>query len=153
MLENLKPLNLPKANLILKSKEGILFVKDLIRAKYLVLTPEEWVRQHLISFFINQLGYPKTLFSIERGLNFYTRKKRTDLLVLDRKGKPWLLVECKASEVAITEKTLQQVLAYNSYWRCPYVMMSNGLEHQIFESNEESNFLKKLSDFPIYPIE
>ena len=99
------PLNLPPCEYIYKEMDGKLYFFNPFRKKYLLLTPEEWVRQHFVQFLINQYQYPKSLIKLESGLQYNQLSKRSDILVCDRYGKVFLLVDCKSYDVAITQKT------------------------------------------------
>lgn len=145
----LPQLNLPKAELKINKKGDSLTVFDAIRDKFLVLTPEEWVRQHLVSYFINHLGYSKNLFSLEIGSTYNQRKKRTDIVIYDREGKIWMLVECKAAHIAINQKVLEQALVYCTEWKPKYLVLSNGLKHFIIALNAETQ-VEILEDFPFF---
>src|SRR5687768_5807472 len=101
-------LNLPPFDYKLKKAEGKVWIFDVIRKKYLVLTPEEWVRQHFIHFITTELKYPKGLLKIEGGLTYNELHKRSDILVFDREAKPWMIIECKSPELKLSETTLQQ---------------------------------------------
>jgi len=144
-------LSLPPINPQLKFENGKVWIFDSLRKKHLVLTPEEWVRQHWISFLIDHRGYPKGLFSLEKGLKYNKLSKRTDLVIFDRLGSPFLLVECKAPEVQINEKTLAQAMAYNKELRCPKIVLTNGIRHFIFEMNDGKNTFVQLEDLPKSP--
>jgi hypothetical protein len=109
----LPSLNLPSFDPNLIKKEGKLWIVDSIRKKSLILTPEEWVRQHWINFLINHLKYPRGLIALEKGMKYNQLQKRTDLVTLDRVGKPYLLIECKAPEVRISQKTMEQASVYH----------------------------------------
>lgn len=126
---NLPGLNLPHFEPVLIQAEGKFWIFDSLRKKYLVLTPEEWVRQHWINFLVNHHDYPRGLFSIEKGLKYNQLNKRTDLIVFTREAKPYLLVECKAPGVKIDEKTLCQAMIYNQQLNCQNLVLSNGLVH------------------------
>jgi hypothetical protein len=141
-------LNLPQAKLVLKKKGEIVFVYDPIRGKELVLTPEEWVRQHLVYFFKNHLKYPQTLFALETGLKYNKRNKRTDILIYDREGKVWMLIECKAATILINKAVLEQGLVYATYHQPKYLVLSNGINHQIIFFNNMLNKIEFLEDFP-----
>ena len=125
----LPSLNLPHFEPVLKEAEDKLWIFDSLRKKHLVLTPEEWVRQHWVNYLINHLDYPGGLFSLEKGLKYNQLAKRTDLVVFDREGKPYLLVECKSPGIKIDQKTLKQAMTYNSKLDCPNLILSNGLKH------------------------
>lgn len=140
----LPELNLPHFNPVLKQDEGKLWIFDSLRKKNLILTPEEWVRQHWINFLINHHRYPRGLFSLERGLKYNQLSKRTDLIVYARDGAPYLLVECKAPGVKIDEKTLRQAMIYNKQLDCQNLVLSNGFTHIYMEYSEgEKKFVQK----------
>ncbi len=136
-------LNLPHFDPELKEEGGKLWIFDSLRRKYLVLTPEEWVRQHWINALIHHHAYPKGLFSLEKGLKYNQLTKRTDLVVFDRDGAPFLLVECKAPQVKIDQKTLHQAMLYNQTVNCPNLVLSNGHQHIcITYSEKEKKYLQ-----------
>jgi hypothetical protein len=137
-------LNLPQFEPQLQQRDGKLWIFDSLRKKFLVLTPEEWVRQHWINFLINHHNYPKGLFALEKGLKYNRMNKRTDLVVFDRQSNPFLLVECKAPGIKIDEKVLSQIMTYNSRLSCPNLVLSNGLTHvYMCYSDEEKIFVQK----------
>lgn len=148
---SLPELNLPPFEPILSKSEGKLWIFDSLRKKHLVLTPEEWVRQHWINYLINHLGYPGGLFSLEKGLKYNQLQKRTDLIVFDREGQPYLLVECKAPAIKIEEKTLMQAMTYNKKINCPNLILSNGLIHKYLGYVEAEGKLTQLRTPPICP--
>ncbi|MFZ2904606.1 MAG: type I restriction enzyme HsdR N-terminal domain-containing protein [Cyclobacteriaceae bacterium] len=143
-------LNLPEFEVNLKKSEGKIWIFDGIRKKYLVLTPEEWVRQHLINYFIQYLKYPKSLISVERGLTYNQLQKRSDIVVFDRSGNPWMIVECKSPEVELDQKSVMQVAVYNTDTKAKYVSVSNGLKHICYETKAEVKDVVLLKDFPVY---
>ncbi|MDY7396364.1 type I restriction enzyme HsdR N-terminal domain-containing protein [Aureibaculum sp. 2210JD6-5] len=143
-------LNLPKAELNVKSKENKQFIFDIIRKKHMVLTPEEWVRQHVVHYLINQLKYPKSIIAVEKQLTIYTLKKRFDVLVFNTKGNPEIIVECKAPNVKITQDTFDQIARYNLKLNANYLMVTNGLQHYFCKmdaKNEEYVFLEELPSY------
>jgi hypothetical protein len=123
------PLNLPTFDYKLKKADGKVWIFDIIRKKYIVLTPEEWVRQHFIHYIISELQYPKALIKVEGGLTYNQLAKRSDIVVFDRQGQPWMVIECKAPELKLSETTLHQASAYNASLRAKYLTVSNGLMH------------------------
>lgn len=143
-------LNLPQFDVNLKKSEGKVWIFDIIRKKYIVLTPEEWVRQHLINYFINHLQYPKTLIQVERGLQYNRLQKRSDIVVFDRSGKPWLIIECKSPEIQLDQKSIEQVAVYNSDVKAKYVSVSNGLRHICYEVAEDVKNIVLMDEFPEY---
>jgi hypothetical protein len=113
-----------------------------------VLTPEEWVRQHLVNYFIDHLHYPKSLIKIERGLVYNQLQKRSDVIVYDRSGKPWLMAECKSPDIPLDQKSVQQVTVYNASMKATYLVLSNGIKHICFQTIGEN--VKQLSEFPAF---
>ena len=123
------PLNLPSFDFKIKKAEGKLWIFDVLRKKFIVLLPEEWVRQHFIHFLLQDMHYPKALIKVEGGLVVNERRKRSDIVVYDRKGNPWMIVECKSPEVPVTNETFFQAAVYNQTLRANYVVITNGLTH------------------------
>jgi hypothetical protein len=128
-------LNLPTFEYKLKKADGKVWIFDGIRKKYIVLTPEEWVRQHFIHYLINELKYPRTLLKVEGGLVYNQLAKRSDIVVFDRDGNPWMLVECKSPDLKLTDSTVRQASVYNSTLRSKYITVTNGLMHFCAEIN------------------
>ncbi|MDO7612719.1 MAG: type I restriction enzyme HsdR N-terminal domain-containing protein [Crocinitomicaceae bacterium] len=143
-------LNLPKTELQIKKKGEQLYVNCLIRKKPIILTPEEWVRQHFIAFFINELGYPKGLMSVEKKIKYGDLDKRWDLAVFNTNQDCFLLMECKAPNVKITKTVFEQSLLYYKKLQADYLVMSNGLNHVIMKKNKSSNQFEKIDVFPNY---
>ena len=143
------PLNLPPYKAQLKRSAGKLFIFDILRRKYLQLTPEEWVRQHWVNF-LQQMGYPKNLMAIEAGLQVHGQARRSDLMVYDKSGAPLLLAEFKAPSVKIDQKVIDQIAAYNITHKTPYLLVSNGLNHFIYRVNFSDGSVEALLEFPFY---
>jgi hypothetical protein len=143
-------LNLPDFNLTLRKEEGKVWIFDIIRKKYIVLTPEEWVRQHFIHYLINELNYPKSLFRIEGSLTYNKLQKRSDIVIHDRAGKPWMLVECKAPNIKLTQKAFNQVAVYNMTIGARYMAVTNGMVQYCFMASEREE-PKHLNAFPEFP--
>ncbi len=108
-----------------------------------MLTPEEWVRQNIIQYLIHEKGFPAGLISSEAGLKVNMLKRRYDVLVYSKDRSPLMLVECKAPDVAITQKVIDQIVAYNSKILAPYMLISNGMQHFFLKRNNEGVFLFK----------
>lgn len=144
----MQQLNLPTCTLNIKQEEGNSFVFDIIRKKYVVLTPEEWVRQHFIHLMINHLKYPRALITVESGLSYFKSAKRSDITVKNRDGSNFLLVECKAPEIKIDQKSLNQVSVYNKNLQAEYIALTNGLKHFIWRLQESGNRYEQLTSFP-----
>ena len=132
-MNNLVKLNLPLAQLKLSEENKITFLRCLIRSKKIVLTPEEWVRQHLIYYLDSNFNYSKHRMSVEYEIKYNQLNKRADLVYFDSDRNPYLIVECKAPNVKLNKDVLHQIVTYNSKLNTPYMLISNGIEHYIFE--------------------
>jgi len=143
-------LNLPDFNLNIRKEDGKVWIFDIIRKKYIILTPEEWVRQHFIHYLINHLKYPKSLFRIEGSLTYNKLQKRSDIVIHDREGRPWMLVECKAPNIKLTQKAFNQVAVYNMTIGARFVAVTNGLVQYCFEPGMKGEG-DHLSLFPEFP--
>ncbi|CAG4994455.1 hypothetical protein DYBT9275_01396 [Dyadobacter sp. CECT 9275] len=146
----MESLNLPSFSHKVKQVNGKPFIFDIIRKKFVSLSPEEWVRQHFIHLLITHYGYPRALFAIETGLRYNTLAKRTDIMILSPTGAPFLLVECKAPFVKVSESTFAQISRYNFTLQPAYLAVTNGMSHYCFQAaNGQIQFL---DDFPFYSI-
>ena len=143
------PLNLPPFEYKLKKAEGKLWIFDVIRKKYLVLLPEEWVRQHFIHYLISR-GYPKSLIRVEGGLHFNQLQKRSDIVVFDRNGEPWMIIECKSPDIPVGEETVFQVSTYNSTLKAKFITVTNGIRHLFASTDWTRNATKWLDALPEY---
>jgi hypothetical protein len=146
----MQKLNLPFYNFKLKSSENKTLIFDKLRKKYMVLTPEEWVRQHFVQFLIDEKKYPISLIALEKQLTINNRKKRTDILVFNASGKHEIIVECKAPSIKITQDTFDQIARYNLKLKANYLIVTNGLEHFYCKMDFEKEtyiFLKEVPDF------
>jgi hypothetical protein len=123
------PLNLPTYSVKVKKSEGKVWIFDASRRKYVVCTPEEWVRQHFINYLIQDHRYPKSLFRIEGSLGYNKLQKRSDILVHDRLGKPWMLIECKSPTIKLSQRAFNQVAIYNMTIGAKYLAVTNGMVH------------------------
>lgn len=146
----MEALNLPPYPFKVVQDSGKHKIFDPVRRKYLVLTPEEWVRQHFLQFLINEKNYPQGLFKIESGVNHHQRNGRFDALIYGTDGKPLVLIECKAPSVPISKETFYQIGRYNSTLQVPFLVVTNGLEHFFVEINVDENRMKILKDIPDY---
>lgn len=143
-------LNLPPYPFKIKLEDETAYIFDEIRKKFLVLTPEEWVRQHLIQYLTGHKHYPRSLIRIEGGLKLNTLQKRTDLLVYNPAGEKILMVECKAPSVKISQETFHQIARYNRIHRVNLLLVSNGLQHFCCAMNMEDGTYKFLTELPDY---
>jgi len=146
----MQELNFPQFDIKIKKQDDKWFVFDIIRRKYVVLTPEEWVRQHALHYIIYDKKYPSGLIAVEKQLVINQTKRRFDIVVFNRKMLPEILVECKAPQVQIDQKTFDQANQYNWLLKAPYLFLTNGLKHYLCHINFEDNnfnFLKELPDY------
>jgi hypothetical protein len=143
-------LRLPSYDHKTKKEAGKVLIFDLIRRKYVMLTPEEWVRQHFIHYLVNELKYPKSLFKVESGLKYNQKQKRSDILIHNRQGKAWMLIECKSPDIKLSQNAFNQVSVYNMTIGAKYLAVTNGLVHYCFvagTSVENPMFLDGFPDF------
>lgn len=139
-------LTLPAFGCKLTEIAGKPHIHCLLRRKLLVLTPEEWVRQHFINLLTTRYAYPLALMRIEGGLRLNCLAKRTDLIVYDRNGHPFLVLECKAPTIRLTPAVLEQAARYNHVVQAPYLAVSNGINHICFRASAAG--LERLGDLP-----
>lgn len=146
----MEALNLPQYPFKIRKEEDKYLIFDELRKKELVLTPEEWVRQHFVQFLINQKQFAKGLIAIEKGLKLNELQKRADILCYNVNGEPIVLVECKAASVKINQEVFEQVARYNLVFKVPYLVVTNGLEHYCVKIDFENNSFEFLKDIPVY---
>ncbi|MFY9309301.1 MAG: type I restriction enzyme HsdR N-terminal domain-containing protein [Bacteroidia bacterium] len=123
---------------------------DSIRKKYVVLTPEEWVRQNFLQYLIQDKKFPASLIAVEAGLKYNQLQKRMDVLVYDRLGTPHLMVECKAPEVKITQDTFDQIARYNMAFKVKYLVVTNGMDHFCCQMDYSQNTFQYLEQIPVF---
>ena len=146
----MQQLNFPSYNFRFKNSENKVSIFDTIRKKFMLLTPEEWVRQNTIQFLLQEKNYPKSYLNIEKLIKINDITKRYDIVVFQPDGTIFLLIECKAPEVKITQETFDQIARYNLALKAQYLMVTNGLNHyfcQMDFENEEYVFLEELPAF------
>lgn len=148
----MRELNLPYYPFKLKSEGNKYLIMDELRRKFIVLTPEEWVRQHIVQYLINFKNYPKGLISLEKGLHVNELFKRSDVLVYDSNAEPLLLIECKAPEVKITQEVFDQASRYNSVYKVRFILVTNGLQHYCAEIDHNRSSHKFLDDIPSFDL-
>jgi hypothetical protein len=122
------------------------YIFDALRKKWLLLTPEEWVRQNFIQYLLQVKKYPSTLIAVEKEISLGELKKRFDILVYDNNHQPWMMIECKAAEVKLDETVLQQVLRYNMSIPVEYIIITNGNATFGWERSEGLQELAKLPE-------
>ena len=149
-MQALIPLNLPKATLTLTRKDNVIFVNCLIRKKKIVLTPEEWVRQHYINYLSVHLLYPLSFISVEKELNYFGLKKRWDIVVYNNLFNPIILVECKAPNIKLNQEALKQVFTYQNKLNCEFIVLSNGIEHSNWQVDQLKKKITEVYEIQIY---
>lgn len=138
----------PKDQVKLRQQGGVNEVFDVVRKKWLLLTPEEWVRQNMMQYLLIQKKYPISLISVEKEIKLGELKKRCDLVVYNRDSLPWMIIECKEMNVSLSQKTIEQVLRYHITLPATYLIVTNGSftygfqkkDHQFYEINEFPDF-------------
>jgi len=146
----MQKLNFPSYTFRIKNSENKFSIFDEIRKKFIVFTPEEWVRQHCIQFLIIEKKFPKSLINVEKELLINGRKKRYDIVLFNNDGSIHILIECKAPKVKITQKTFDQIAQYNLKLKADYLMVTNGINHYYCKMdfvNKKYTFLKDISDY------
>lgn len=143
-------LNLPDHGVKLKHADHGTQVFDPVRSKWVALTPEEWVRQHVLNHLIHDLGVPRSLIGVEASINLNGMAKRADIVVHDRSAKPMVLVECKAPGVTVGQRTFEQAARYNQVFRVPYLLVTNGLKHYCCRVDHERGTVEFLPSLPAF---
>lgn len=138
-----------KDQLTLKNEKGKVYIFDIIRKKYLILQPEELVRQLLIHYLISS-GYPREKIQVEKGLNVNGLYRRYDIIVYDQSFEPYLLVECKSHTVKIDQSTFDQMATYNLAVQAPYLMACNGVQTYCCSLDFENKKVEHLVNIPTY---
>ncbi len=147
---NMLNLNLPAYSFKIKSGEGRKLIFDEIRRKYVVLTPEEWVRQNFVQYLVREKSCPASLISLERQFDYNRMVKRADILIHNRSGMPVMMVECKAPDIKINQETFNQIALYNLRFNVPFLIITNGIEHYCCRYSKKGKgyrFLKQIPDY------
>lgn len=133
-------LSLPAFDYKVKKENGVMFIYDVIRKKYVTLTPEEWVRQHFIHYLIRCKHYPAALIAVEKEIDLFGLRRRFDLVCYDRQAEPFLIVECKAATVPLSQIVFDQVFGYNLVMAARYIAITNGVKHYCGYLDEKRQF-------------
>ena len=139
-------INYPEPDFRIKKEGEKEFIFDALRKKWLLLTPEEWVRQNFVQYLIKTKNYPSSLIAIEKEIQLGELKKRFDILVYDINHQPWMMIECKAAEVKLDDGVLQQVLRYNISVPVQYIIITNGSFTYAWQ--KESKGLQAINEIP-----
>ncbi len=147
---NLPQLNLPSVEFNIKNEGGKLSILDILRKKFIRLTPEEWVRQHFVAYLVQQLNYPVGKIGNEIEIKLNGLSRRCDSVVYDGYGRPIGIVEYKAPQIKIDQKVFDQIFSYNLKLKVPYLFISNGMQHFACKiENEKPIFLKEIPNYQL----
>jgi len=148
----MRKLNFQLYHFRFKNSENKVSIFDAIRKKFIILTPEEWVRQHVVQFLLEEKKYPHSLINVEKVLKVNGLRKRYDVVVYNPDGSIFILIECKAPEIKIAQATFDQIARYNMTMRASFLMVTNGLNHyfcQMDFENEKYHFLEELPNYKL----
>ena len=134
----------------MKSEGEKTYIFDVVRKKYLLLTPEEWVRQNLIYYLNKEKKYPLGLMGVEQMVKYNSLKTRADIVMYNTEGKANIIVECKAPDVKITQDTFNQIAKYNSQLKVKYLLVTNGINHYCCKMDYEISRITFLEEIPSY---
>ena len=140
----------PKEKVKIQQHKDVHEVFDVIRKKWLLLTPEEWVRQHILQYLLITKKYPPSLISIEKEIKLAGLRKRCDIVVYNRSSEPWMIIECKEMKVPVSENTLAQILRYHISLPAKYLIITNGRYCFGFEKKEGQ--FTEINNFPEFKI-
>ena len=143
-------LNFPSYSFRLKNSENNTHIFDVIRKKFVVLQPEEWVRQHCVQYLIQEKNYPISLINVEKVILINGLKKRYDIVVFNPDGSLAVVVECKAPKVQISQSVFDQIARYNLTLKASYLMVTNGLNHYFCTMNHHLESFEFLETLPNY---
>lgn len=148
----MQPLNFPTYSFRFKNSENKVSIFDEIRKKFIILTPEEWVRQNVIRYLLEECNYPKSLINVEKALKINGLTKRYDIVVFNNDGSINILVECKSTDIKISQTVFDQIARYNMTLKSNYLMLTNGLNHYFCKmdfENEKYFFLENLPNYTL----
>jgi type I site-specific restriction-modification system R (restriction) subunit len=148
----MQALNFPEYQFTIKTEGQRNYIFDKIRKRYVFLTPEEWVRQHLISYLIDEKNYPASLIAVEMSLKINRLERRADIVLFSRDGIPLVIAECKSPDIKISQKAFDQAARYNMDMKVEYLVVSNGLVHycaRLDHGRETWEFLREIPCFPV----
>jgi hypothetical protein len=147
---SLPELNMPAYPFRIRQSGTLHEIWDEFRKKFVVLTPEEWVRQHILMYLVNELGFPAGRIAVEMTLQVHGINLRCDALVYDEHLNPLMLIECKAPHVPITNDTLMQIARYNQAASVNYLLVTNGMKHYCFQRKSNDLGFVSLHHIPAY---
>jgi hypothetical protein len=146
----LKELSLPPYSFKITGEPGSEMIFDQVRRRFVRLTPEEWVRQNFIQYLVSEGDYPLGLIGVEIAFSINRLKRRVDMLIHDRTGKPVMIVECKSPDVQLSDEVFEQIATYNIRFRVPYLVVTNGIIHYACRMDFDNNRPVYLNVIPQY---
>ena len=149
----LEQLNFKRYPFTFKNKENKRYIFDIIRKKEILLTPEEWVRQHCLRFLMEEKKYPIGLINVEKKIEIFGKQKRYDIVVYTKTGTVAVLVECKAPKIEINQGVFDQIARYNLSVDSNYLMVTNGLKHVYCQMDYQAQAYHFLQDLPPYTVD
>lgn len=148
----MQPLNFPAYEFRFKNSENKMRIFDIIRKKFVLLQPEEWVRQHVLNHLLFDKGYPRSLINVEKQLLVNSLRKRYDIVVYKPDGKIALLVECKSPATVISQQVFDQIARYNLSMESDFLMVTNGVDHYVCRMHIEERRYQFLEELPPYQL-
>lgn len=148
----MQPLNYPSYPFRFKNRENKIYIFDVVRKKFVVVQPEEWVRQHVVHYLLKDKNYPLGHINVEKQLLINKLKKRYDVVVFDPQGSIEILVECKSPQITITQDVFDQIARYNLQLKAKYLMVTNGLDNYYCKMDLEEERYTFLRDIPNYRL-
>ena len=139
-------INYPAYQPKIKKEDEVTFIFDAIRKRWIILTPEEWVRQNFLQYLIQVKKYPASLIAVEKEIQVGELKKRFDIVVYDANAKPWMIIECKEMDVQLNRSVLDQVLRYNITLQVPFLVITNG--GYCYGFSNEGGLMTELTELP-----
>lgn len=146
----MQKLNFPTYSFRFKNSENKISIFDEIRKKFVILQPEEWVRQHCVHYLMTEKKYPKSLINVEKELIINDLKKRYDIVVFNPDGSIHLIVECKSTKININQDTFDQIARYNLSVNATFLMVTNGINHYYCQMDFKKEAYSFLKDIPNY---
>ncbi|MFR9620018.1 MAG: type I restriction enzyme HsdR N-terminal domain-containing protein [Rikenellaceae bacterium] len=140
---------MPPIKLRARHRNGVCEVWDELRRCYIVLTPEEWVRRHVVAMFVEQMQIPAAQIIVEYPVALNTQRQRADVVVVDRNAVPLLMVECKSYDVKLSQSTLDQAVRYNSVLCAKYIVLTNGLTHRCYQQSDCAGVYTPIDSLPV----
>ncbi len=146
----MQPLDFPSFDFVIRHAEGKAMILDTVRQKFVRLTPEEWVRQHLVRYLVSEKRVPPSLVAVEMGFEYEGLRRRADVVIHNRRAEVVLMAECKAPDVPVAQTAFDQIGRYNLVVRARYLLVTNGLEHYSCRVDFRSRTYTFLQDIPAF---